>query len=57
MTSLSPSTVKNFMFNVAQTHNAGGLPTVAMMNTYDLKICFKNAWNKCGSYVTAINWR
>ena len=42
MTSLSPSTVKDFICNVAQTHNAGGLPTVAMMNTYDLKIRLKN---------------
>ena len=40
MTSLSPSTVKDF--NVAQTHNAGGLPAVAMMNTYDFKIRLKN---------------
>ena len=42
MTSLSPSTVKDFIFNQAQTHFAGGLPAVAMMNTYDLKIRFKN---------------
>ena len=57
MTLLSPSTEKNFIFNVAQTHYAEGLPAVAMMKTYDLKICFKNDWNKFGSYVTAIDWR
>ena len=57
MTSLLPSTVKNFIFNVAQTHYVGGLPAVVMMNATDLKICFTNAWNEFGSYVTAIDWR
>ena len=41
MTSLSPSTVKDFIFNLAQTHYARGLPAVAMMNTYDLKYVLK----------------
>ena len=57
MTSLSQSTIKNFIFNLAQTHYPGELPAVATMNTYDLKICFKNALNKFGSYITAIDWR
>ena len=57
MTSLSPSTVKDFVFNLARTRYAGGLSTIAMMNTYDLKICFKNDLNKFGSYITGIAWR
>ena len=31
---------KGFIFNQAQTHYAGGLLAVAMMNTYDFKITF-----------------
>ena len=33
---------KGFYFNLAQTRYAGGLPALVMMNTYDLKIRFKN---------------